>query len=427
MNESILQKRILSAMNLLSKLHAVVLLSLPAPVLCLLDSGRSDIFVCRMYLAGGILIICSLAADFAARRMRSFGGYLACCLPAAFVMLCGAYALGTKLLSPGLRSGLLAELVIDAFILITSAARLRMREKLRQKAREENDISWVDRPVLLEAPSIFGLLWLIAAYLFSMLTSCPAFCDLMLLSCVLYSLILLVYTCLQSILSYYLEIGQLTNVPFGKIFRQSALFLSLLTALLLLCIIPASLTKGLRPYRDIRGMTADWIMQPEEMASSETDPFNSTIIPEELRELGENHPTPVLLIYLGWLLTGAVLLLTFILTIRLVLEYIHQFKGKAPEENGDIAVSLEEDAAVRVRRFVSSRRAGRNLTDREKIRQEYRRAIRKYRRGKNLPAACETPTQIEEGTAFPDDYDVERLHEAYAQARYGKPAQNSSS
>ena len=48
-------------MNLLSKLHAVMLLSLPAPVLCLLDSGRSDIFVCRMYLAGGILIICSLA------------------------------------------------------------------------------------------------------------------------------------------------------------------------------------------------------------------------------------------------------------------------------------------------------------------------------------------------------------------------------
>ncbi len=160
----------------------------------------------------------------------------------------------------------------------------------------------------------------------------------------------------------------------------------------------------LRLYRDIRGMTADWIMQLEEMASSETDPFNSPIIPEELRELGGNHPTPVLLIYLGWLLTGAVLLFTLILIIRLVIEYIHQFQEKKTEENGDIAVSLEEDAAVRVRRFVSSRRAGRNL-----------------------PAACETPTQIEEGTSFPDDYDVERLHEAYAQARYGKPAQNSSS
>ena len=127
----------------------------------------------------------------------------------------------------------------------------------------------------------------------------------------------------------------------------------------------------LRPYRDIRGMTADWIMQLEEMASSETDPFNSPIIPEELRELGGNHPTPVLLIYLGWLLTGAVLLFTLILIIRLVIEYIHQFQEKKTEENGDIAVSLEEDAAVRVRRFVSSRRAGRNLTEREKIRQEY--------------------------------------------------------
>lgn len=182
----------------------------------------------------------------------------------------------------------------------------------------------------------------------------------------------------------------------------------------------------LRPYRDIRGMTADWIMQLEEMASSETDPFNSPIIPEELRELGGNHPTPVLLIYLGWLLTGAVLLFTLILIIRLVIEYIHQFQEKKTEENGDIAVSLEEDAAVRVRRFVSSRRAGRNLTGREKIRQEYRRAIRKYRRGKNLPAACETPTQIEDGTAFPDEYDVDQLHRAYAQARYGRPDQSSA-
>ena len=419
MNDSKLQKRILSAMNLLSKLHAVMLLSLPAPVLCLLDSGRSDVYVCRMYLAGGILIICSLAADIAARRMRSFGGYLACCLPAAFVMLYGAYALGTMLLSPGLRSGLLVELAIDAFILISSAAKLRMREKLRQKAREENDISWVDRPVLLEDPSIFGLLCLAAAYLFSLLTSCPAFCDLMLLSCVLYSMILLVYTCLGSINSYFQEIGQLTNVPFGKIFRQSTLFLSLLAAFVLLCAVPASLTKGIRPYRDIRGMTADWVFQPGEMTSSETDPFSSSIIPDELRELGEQHPTPVLLIYLGWLLTGAVLVITLILTIRLVIEYIHQFRGRTPEENGDIAVSLEEDTAVRVRRFVAARLASGNLTEREKIRQEYRRAIRKYRRGKNLPAVSETPTQIEEGTAFPEGYDVQRLHEAYIHARYG--------
>jgi phosphoribosylamine--glycine ligase len=55
-------------------------------------------------------------------------------------------------------------------------------------------------------------------------------------------------------------------------------------------------------------------------------------IPEELRELGGNHPTPVLLIYLGWLLTGAVLLFTLILIIRLVTEYIHQFQEKKPRK-----------------------------------------------------------------------------------------------
>ena len=421
-----LQKRIRYAMNLLSMLHAVMLLSLPAPVLCLLDPGRLDVSVCRLYLAGSVLMICSIAANLAARRARSFGAYLACCLPAAFVTLGGACTLGNRLFSPGLRSGYLVEMAVDSFILITSAAKLRMREKLRRKAREENDASWVDRPVLLEEPSVFGLLSITAAYLFSMLTSCPAFCDLMLPACVIYSLILLSYTCLGGILSYFQDISHLTNVPFGKIFRQSILFISLLAGLLLLSAVPASLTKGMRPYRDVRGMTADWVMQPGEMASPEADPFGSPIIPQELLDLGKDHPTPVLLIWLGYLLTGAALLLTFILIIRLVIGYILQFSGKAPEENGDIAISLEEDAAVRVKRFLSARRPGRDLTEREKIRQEYRRVIRKYRHGRNLPGACETPTQIEDGTAFPDEYDVDQLHRAYAQARYGRPDQSSA-
>ena len=69
---------------------------------------------------------------------------------------------------------------------------------------------------------------------------------------------------------------------------------------------------------------------------------------------------------------------------------------------------------ARLRRALS----GRQLTEKEQVRQEYRRAIRKFR--KTAPERSATPSEIERGTAFPEGFDAAGLHERYEQARYGR-------
>lgn len=94
-----------------------------------------------------------------------------------------------------------------------------------------------------------------------------------------------------------------------------------------------------------------------------------------------------------------------------------------PEENGDVAkrlddvsedLALSDSALARLRRALS----GRQLTEKEQVRQEYRRAIRKFR--KTAPERSATPSEIERGTAFPEGFDAAGLHERYEQARYGR-------
>ena len=419
-NEIRLQKLIRFTLYALSKLHAVMLLALPAPMLYLFFSDRSDTAVCRLYLAAGVLIVCSIASDFAARRLSSFGAYIFCCLAAGLITMFIASALGDLLFSPLLKMGYLAATLIGMLIVISSAAQLRMREKRRQKALKENDPSWKEEPVLLENPSVFGLLSLASAYLLSVLTNCPSFCDLMLHACILYALILLICRSLQGTLAYFEEVRYLTNVPTGKILRQSLFFLSLLALLLILCALPARLTGGMRRYRDIRDWEADRAISSEEMYFPSSDSDDISVILHDAIEKGEYRPAPAWLIWLGNLLADLVTLLFCLMLIRLLIGYVHRFRGTAEEENGDIAVSLEADQSVRLRRPRSAFISGRNLTESEKIRREYRRAIRRYRRGSPLPSPCETPTRIEEGTAFPEGYDVAGLHEAYERARYGK-------
>ena len=62
------------------KLSAVMLLALLAPSGCLLYSGRVDLQVCRLYLAGGVLLVCAVTSDLAARKVRSLWSYILICV-----------------------------------------------------------------------------------------------------------------------------------------------------------------------------------------------------------------------------------------------------------------------------------------------------------------------------------------------------------
>jgi len=101
--------------------------------------------------------------------------------------------------------------------------------------------------------------------------------------------------------------------------------------------------------------------------------------------------------------------------IRMLRGIFDEFRD-AEDENGDISITLENgDLAERLTKRKAERYAD---SPRERIRREYRRAIRKAR--KELPHASETPTEIEIEAGLADNAAMQDLHVRYEEARYGR-------
>lgn len=121
------------------------------------------------------------------------------------------------------------------------------------------------------------------------------------------------------------------------------------------------------------------------------------------------------------------LILPIALALVLVMRIVRSITATAKdfyeiqEENGDIAVRLDtaSDKSRDLRARGGSLFARRQpLTEREKVRREYRRAIMRYRG--DVPRRSETPSQIEDAAQFPQDFDIAGLYEKYEKARYGE-------
>lgn len=401
----------------LEKLSTTMLLSLPGPLGCLLYSGRIDSQVCRLFLAGSIFLLCAAVCDFAAQRVQALWSYIGICLCAAAATGFLALGLGLRWLERSMRLVLLLETIFAVSFLSLTSLQVRMREKRRKTAMRENDITWVENSVMFERPSVFGILLFTGAYILSLFTNCPAFCDLSLYAGVLYTLIFLIHRCIQHILESWQEYRHLTHVPADKMLRQYTGFVAVLVMLVCLSAVPSLMTGEFRSYRDIRDWRAENPISPEDMRFPEMEGTGYALIPHPDIEKGEYHPVPGWYKPVEYLLTGAILLLMVALVLRAIRKYAFSFRGRM-EENGDIALSLAEDETQRIRIGVRNRRK-KEEGEREKIRKNYRRTIRRFRRRGELPSGFETPTRIEEETAFPDGYDLASLHEKYIIARYG--------
>ena len=403
----------------LKKLSAVMLLALLAPSGCLLYSGRVDLQVCRLYLAGGVLLVCAVTSDLAARKVRSLWSYILICVLAAGATGLLSQVVGALWLERHMRTVLFLETAFGVLFLSFTSAQIRMREKRRRKAIQENDITWAEMPAVLEKPSVFGILFFVGAYILSLITNCPAFCDLSLRAGVLYTVLLLLHSYMQRILENFQEYTHLTHVPADKILRQHTGIMVFLVLMVCLASIPSLMTGKFRSYRDIRDWEIENVISPEDMLFPEMNSDLDEIVPHPDIEKGEYHPVPDWYKPAGYFLTGVVLLVFAFMILRAIRRFAFSFQGGV-EENGDIAMSLAHDETAGIRQVL---RFGRNEaaeSDREKIRRKYRRTIRRYRRRGELPSGFETPSRIEEETHFPEDFDIASLHETYITARYGK-------
>lgn len=87
------------------------------------------------------------------------------------------------------------------------------------------------------------------------------------------------------------------------------------------------------------------------------------------------------------------------------------------DENGDLVEDLEEEETNVERISLRPVHGGRGrLTEAERIRRQYRRTIRRYR--KEQPGCYETPYEIEAGAGIADTEEGQRLHQLYERMRY---------
>ncbi|MBQ8307007.1 MAG: hypothetical protein IJX90_12425 [Blautia sp.] len=404
--------------RVLEWVHPVLLIPLLCPSFYLFFRERREELLLPLYLAGGVLVIFSAVSREAARRVYSLWTYLLLCGASAAETLGAAWVIGKTLFYPELRTAYLLEIIGGCLWMMISSAQLRMREKGRQKARRINDISWQENAVVLEKPHPAGLACFAVSYVMALLNASPVFCDTALGGFVVYLAIVLIYLELQVSRDYLDETKDLTHVPAGKIRTQRLLrFVGLFFAVLAAAV-PAVLSRAFRTYRDLRYWDLGHVIRPEDIEMPDMTNEFLMHLSDWKGQHGEYHPAPAFFKYIGMLLVAVVVLLCLYLLYRVIARYFASFQG-LPEENGDVAVSFEADEVIRLsaprRRLFSG-----PLTEREKIRRNYRRTIRKYRKQAPLPKGTETPAEIEAGTTFPDGFDVRELHEAYEQARYGE-------
>ncbi len=402
--------------ELLACAHIGLILPLFVPSICLLQTQRQDSALPLMYLAGTVIMICAAASRLAAKHTGTFPAYLAICLMSSAAVVLSGTVMTNSRLPNDLRNLFLTGQVIGCVWICMLSARIRMREKRRQQAKRNNDISWRETTGIMENPGWFGLGMFACSYVLSILNNCPVFCSTVLIGGILYSLLFLVWREMDVADSFLEETKRIENVPRRKILAMRGRRAFLLGVLIIAAGIPAVLTVDHRTYRDLRSMSFSTVIDGDRLHFRMRPTPLEELLPDWVEQPLRAETTPEIFRQMNRILFWIAMAGIVILILWLIREYAGSFRG-IPEENGDEAIPLTTDTAIQVKRKGRGRIRG-PLSEREKVRRQYRRTIRGYRKRAQLPGPCETPSQIEEGTAFPEGFDVQALHEAYEKARY---------
>lgn len=420
---------------ILEILHPVLLAALAGPICYCVCEDRVSSWIFPMYLLGMWLLPLSAAARTAERKIHNLFVFLAVCA----AVFAGTFAAGNAMAErifalSGAEAAVTrlplfiyrAQMAACGFWILLSSVQIRLRENRRARARLENDMSWQERSILAQKPGAACLLLFLLAYLDGLFNACPPMCDIAAGSGVLYLVLLLIYRSIDVLRAFILETQSLSNVPVRKITGIRYRFLGALSSALCLIAAAAFLTAGMRTYRDLR----KWELKGERIEVSAQEEFGDVPVDFKVYDvefglgIAEHSDPPA---WLTALEGAAQLVLPIALALFLVRSMVRSVTAAAKdfneiqEENGDIAVRLdtgsEESRNLRARgESLFARRQP--LSEREKVRREYRRAIMKYRG--DVPRRSETPSQIEDAAQFPQDFDIKGLHEKYERARYGE-------
>ena len=241
-------------------------------------------------------------------------------------------------------------------------------------------------------------------------------CDISFYSCILYLLVTTVYQFIEQTEQYIGLNHAVKNVPVARLFSIGGAMLASLLLMIFLAMLPSVFAAGSRYYTDVRDIEVEPPTQEEswEMDTPQVQ-MNGMSMEEQLKLLGEEEvkKIPAWIENLFKCLVYFILICTVIMCVKEIFRKLSRFQ-KSFQENDDVIEDIVENKETIASIFVRTKRAPE--TEREKIRRQYRKMIRRYR--KDRPYEYETPKEIEKEAGLLDKEEMKALHVRYEEARY---------
>lgn len=396
-------------------LHATLIMAIITPLLYALGAEQQDTIGQTLYLKCLLIAFPIIITDLAIEKCRGLFSYLII----SIVTFAATGIIGLRIAGPIRESvlfwGYMLLLLGETAFVIICRIISRLQKKEEKDAARGEDPSWRPAHDALREPAFPLLIYFLAVYGVALNVDNPSVCNAALFSAALYTPVTFLYHYICETENYLSLNKRTCNLPSKRIYGIGNGMLALFLLLFLLILLPSLFTISDRHYRDLRKWKApidiDFTELPNERMEENTSEDPMALL---MAESGEQKPTPKWLIALSYVMEAFVFLFIIIVLVKSILSTFHAFRAAA-DENGDIVEELEDTEDVRKITLPARRR---KLSERERIRKEYRKTIRRHR--KDRPAAYESPDEIETNAGIAGREDVKELHRNYEAARYGR-------
>lgn len=341
-----------------------------------------------------------------------------------FLVFSFAVTWGMRTVSGNLLTGLLTAFIF-AFRLYVKLKQSEIRKKMKEmpgEAGAQEDAETWEVPTLLDTPRIPYCLLLAAMYLGMLSFHRKGLLNLMLGLLAADLCVCLAYCYLERLDGFVKENIRIANLPAGTMRKiGNGILLAGITGLLLF-MIPAAVYHK-EPLENLRFDPLDTDGQITEFYEETAEP---DYLMEELLQLKSHaKKTPEWMKKFSELLSTLTLAGIIYAAVKIVLKAIQRaLESFADEEEDEIIFLGKEDSSMtEKKRMLKQDRKEEFRSPDRKIRRMYKKRIRRTLREK--PSGNETPLELEYKARLyennePEKGDIDRIHELYEKARYGK-------
>lgn len=397
-------------------IHTSLILAIIIPLIYALCVEDQTAVGPNLYLKCLIILFPVVITDLAADRCRNLLSYLILCALTFAATGTAAWILAGSLRGSILIWGYLLLLLGETLFVIVNRLTARLQKKKDREAATVADPTFHPFYDILKEPSFLYLLYFGAVYILAVNFNGPAVCNAALFSAVLYALITFLYQYVNET-EHYLSLNKRTcNLPSKRIYGIGSGVLAIYLLILILLTLPSLFTISHRHYRDLRDLTSDMqIDYAELMPENNSENMGEDPMAALLEEYGDPTPAPWWMDFIFYAISAIIFVFLAIALMKKVYAVFQDFRI-TNDENGDIVEELQDTQEdIRKIRIPAGHR---RLSEKERIRKEYRKTIRRHR--KDRPAIYESPAEIEANAGIAGTEEIAALHTRYELARYGQ-------